>query len=209
MTTLSTPRQEKNGRMVAVLAILVIALVAFEIFNFDTTRFALSSLLGDVEFMGMTWASILAVAFCGIDFAGLIRIFSSAEAASKESAYLMTAWLLGATMNAVMTWWAVSLTLLENSIGNEVLSREALLTYVPVFVATLVWLTRILFIGSMSAAGQALMRPQLRQQQRQQPRQRRQRVPVNATQTQPRQPLVMQERPASVPAAQPVQTPTP
>ena len=68
----------------------------------------------------------------------------------------MGAWLLGATMNAVMTWWAVSLTLLNHDFGNEVLSREKLLLYVPIFVAILVWLTRILFIGAFSVAGEHL-----------------------------------------------------
>ncbi len=148
------PRAHK-GLFVGI--ILFVALIAFEIFNFDTTKFALQNLLGDVTFLGFHWAAILAVAFCAIDFAGLNRLFSSADGKeSKEAWYLMGAWLLGATMNAVMTWWAVSVTLLNNNFGNEVLSREQLLRYVPIFVAILVWLTRILFIGSLSIAGEHL-----------------------------------------------------
>ena len=57
-------------------------------------------------------------------------------------------------MNAVMTWWAVSLTLLNHQLGNEILDREQLLRFVPIFVAVLVWLTRILFIGSLTVAGE-------------------------------------------------------
>jgi hypothetical protein len=53
-----------------------------------------------------------------------------------------------------MTWWAVSLTLLNHEFGNEVLSRAQLLQVVPIFVAVLVWLTRILFIGALSVAGE-------------------------------------------------------
>ncbi len=56
-----------------------------------------------------------------------------------------------------MTWWAVSLTLLGHEFGNEVLSREMLLRYVPIFVAMLVWLTRILFIGAFSMAGEEVL----------------------------------------------------
>lgn len=139
--------------------ILVLALFAFEMFNFDTTRYALSDLLGDVHFMGMSWAAILAIAFCAIDFAGLARLFTPERGRDepKEVWYLMGAWLLGATMNAIMTWWAVSLTLLNNNLGNEVLSREELLKIVPIFVAVLVWLTRILFIGAVTVAGERLM----------------------------------------------------
>jgi len=146
------------NRGLVVGVILLIALIAFEIFNFDTTQFALQSLLGNVTFLGLQWATILAVAFCSIDFAGLNRLFTP-EGSSREQRevwFLMGAWLLGATMNAVMTWWAVSVTLLNNNFGNEVLSRQQLLRYVPIFVAVLVWLTRILFIGSFSIAGDTI-----------------------------------------------------
>ena len=134
--------------------ILLFALLAFEMFNFDTTRFALESLLGEVRFAGLAWATILAIAFCAIDFAGLGRLFTPERGKDepKEIWYLTGAWLLGATMNAVMTWWAVSTVLLSHELGNEVLSREQLLHIVPVFVAVLVWLTRILFIGAVTMA---------------------------------------------------------
>ncbi|MEW5987677.1 MAG: hypothetical protein AB1791_13675 [Chloroflexota bacterium] len=138
-------------------AILVVALFGFEIFNFDTTRYALRNLLGEVSFGGVGWATILAMAFCAIDFAGLARFFAPERGqTSQERWYLMGAWLLGATMNALMTWWAVSLALLEHNFGNEILSRQQLLQFAPVFVAVLVWLTRILFIGAFTVAGDHL-----------------------------------------------------
>ena len=141
--------------------IMATALIAFEAFNFDTTRYALQDFLGHVSFMGVTWASILAIAFCAIDFAGLARLFTPEQGEAEQKAiwYLMGAWLLGATLNAAMTWWAVSLTLLNHSFGNEVLSRAQLLQIVPIFVAALVWLTRILFIGAFSVAGEHLFEP--------------------------------------------------
>ncbi len=143
-------------RRAMVGVILMISLAAFEMFNFDTTQYALRNLLGEVEFLGLKWASILAIAFCSIDFAGLIRLFTPERGADepKEVWYLMGAWLMGATMNAIMTWWAVSLTLINHEFGNEVLSREQLLNTVPIFVAVLVWLTRILFIGAFTVAGE-------------------------------------------------------
>lgn len=142
-------------RQAAIGLLLIVALLAFEVFNFDTTRFALANLLGDVSFAGLRWASILALAFCAIDFAGLAHLFAPTRDTEPggETWYLMGAWLLGATMNALMTWWAVNLTLLNHELGNEVLSREQLLNVVPTFVAVLVWLTRILFIGAFSIAG--------------------------------------------------------
>jgi hypothetical protein len=38
-------------------------LVAFEIFNYGTTEFAFKDLLGDLSFVGVHWATILALAF--------------------------------------------------------------------------------------------------------------------------------------------------
>src|SRR3990170_797294 len=138
--------------------ILIVALGAFELFNFSTTDFALTDLLGDLKFAGLRWATILAIAFCGIDFAGLARLFTPERdgARSLEIWYLLGAWFLGATMNAMMTWWAVSLAMVNHQFGNEILSREQLLAYVPVFVAALVWVTRILIIGTFSVAGERL-----------------------------------------------------
>ena len=74
-----------------------------------------------------------------------------------EAWYLLGAWLLAATMNAMLTWWAVSLALLNHdSLGNEIISREALINSVPVFVAILVWLIRVLMIGIFTLAGSRL-----------------------------------------------------
>src|SRR5688572_19323569 len=56
--------------------IIVAALFAFEIFNYSTTDYALADLLGDLSFFGVRWATILAIAFCGIDFAGIARLFT-------------------------------------------------------------------------------------------------------------------------------------
>lgn len=149
-TTLARiPRAARQG---VVTALLIVAMLAFELFNFDTTRFALHNLLGDVSFSGVRWAAILALAFCAIDFAGLAHLCApeSEREAGPGTWYLMGAWLLGAMMNALMTWWAITLTLLNHSLGNEVLSRAQILEIVPLFVAGLVWLTRILFIGAFA-----------------------------------------------------------
>jgi hypothetical protein len=144
--------------------IIVTALFAFEVFNYSTTDFALSDLLGDLKFMGIRWATILAIAFCGIDFAGIARLFTpsvgpgrNTAPAQNETWYLFGAWLLAATMNAMLTWWGVSLAVLgHQTLGNAVISRENLLRIVPIFVSVLVWLIRVLIIGTFSVAGDRL-----------------------------------------------------
>jgi len=150
--------QEAVGRKVIIAAILAVALIAFEIFNFDTTQFALANLMGEIRFAGIMWATILAIAFCAIDFAGLVRIITPERGIEEPRTtwFLMGAWFLGTIANSTLTWWAVSVSLLSHDFGNEVLSRATLLRYVPIFVAMLVWLTRILFIGALSATGEDL-----------------------------------------------------
>jgi hypothetical protein len=142
--------------------IILAALVAFEIFNFSTTEFALNDLLGNLSFAGVSWSTILAIAFCGIDFAGIARLFTSEDRSSYhgEVWYLFGAWLLAATMNALLTWWGVSIAVYEHtSLGSAVLARETLLQVVPVFVAVMVWLIRILIIGSFSVTSESLLNP--------------------------------------------------
>ncbi len=140
--------------------LMVGALLAFEIFNYSTTEFALTDLLGGLQFAGVRWSTLLALAFCGMDFAGIAKLFApGASPESKiETYYLLGAWLLAATMNALLTWWAVSLALLSHAgLGNEILGRESLLASVPVFVAILVWLIRVLMIGTFAMAGSRLI----------------------------------------------------
>ncbi|HEX9030130.1 MAG TPA: hypothetical protein VF823_13205 [Anaerolineales bacterium] len=139
--------------------IIITALLAFEIFNYSTTDYALTDLLGELSFLGVHWSTILAIAFCGIDFAGIARLFTPEEGNDQpgEVWYLFGAWLLAATMNAMLTWWGVSLAVLNHqTLGNAVIERTTLLRVVPIFVAVLVWLIRVLIIGTFSVAGDRL-----------------------------------------------------
>ena len=134
------------------------ALIAFEAFNYSTTEFAMRDLLGDLRFGGLSWATILALAFCSIDFAGIAHMFSNGTNLRAKQGlevwYLFAAWMLAATMNAILTWWGVSVAVLNHSsLGNALLGREALLQVVPAFVAVLVWLIRVLVIGTLITAG--------------------------------------------------------
>jgi len=135
------------------------ALLAFEIFNFSTTDFAITDLLGDLRFAGLRWATILSLAFCGIDFAGVARIFTPEQEVDEPNGvwYLFGAWLLAATMNAMLTWWGVSIAILShNTLGNEIIQREALTQGIPIFVAVIVWLIRIMIIGTFCVAGEKI-----------------------------------------------------
>jgi hypothetical protein len=140
--------------------IILAALLAFEIFNFSTTQFALRDVLGDLAFAGFRWASILAIAFCGIDFAGIARIFTPQQGRDEpaEVWYLFGAWLLAAGFNAMLTWWGVSVAIVNHSsaASGAVVSGYTLTRIVPIFVAVMVLLIRVLIIGTFSVAGDNL-----------------------------------------------------
>ena len=57
LSTLSHSLRIRRGLLFGVL--IVVALLAFELFNYSTTEFALSDLLGDLNFLSIRWATIL------------------------------------------------------------------------------------------------------------------------------------------------------
>jgi len=155
----STLNRINMQRMLIFGLIIVLALISFEVFNYSTTVFALTDLLGDLRFAGIHWATILAFAFCGIDFAGIARLFTPSQKSEsgQEAWFLLGAWILAATMNAALTWWGVSLALLNHeTLGNTVIDHDTLLQFVPLFVAVMVMVIRVLIIGTFSTAGNHL-----------------------------------------------------
>ncbi len=192
--------------------ILLTALLAFELFNYSTTEYALTDLLGDLEFLGIHWATILAIAFCGIDFAGIARLFTPQKdpGIHNEAWYLFGAWLLAATMNAMLTWWGVSLAVLSHqTLGNAVIERDVLLRVVPIFVAVMIWLIRVLIIGSFSVAGDHIMgqanAAQFRQAAR--PRMNSAASPVRSFRSQPQPQQTLSAQPKNGNSAPPATSP--
>jgi hypothetical protein len=149
--------QVRSGTVYAV--IIILAMFAFEIFNYSTTAFSLRDLLGDLTFAGVSWATFLALAFCGIDFAGIARLITPENRKSdlKESWYLFGAWLIAATANAALTWWGVAVAINSHALqSSAVISTTTLTHVIPVFVAILVWVLRILIIASLTSAFERL-----------------------------------------------------
>lgn len=139
--------------------IILSALLAFEVFNYSSTSFALHDILGDLSFGPFQWATILAFAFCGIDFAGIARIFTPEKGRDEpaEVWYLFAAWFLAAAFNATLTWWGVSVAILKhNAEGGVLLGQVTMTKMVPVFVAAMVLLIRVLLINTFSIAGERL-----------------------------------------------------
>jgi hypothetical protein len=139
--------------------IILTALLAFEVFNYSSTAFALQDILGDLAFGPVKWATILAIAFCGIDFAGIARIFTPEKGRDEpaEVWYLFGAWLLAAGFNATLTWWGVSVAILKhNAEGGVLLGQQTMTNIVPIFVSGMVLLIRVLLINTFSIAGERI-----------------------------------------------------
>jgi len=144
-----------QNRLVLMYSIMAVALIGFEMFNFSTTQYALNDVLGQLSFAGLKWATILSIAFCGIDFAGIARLFTPNDDGdpTREVWYLFGAWLLAATMNAILTWWGVSMAVQGRDLqSSAIIDKNLMMQIVPVFVAVMVWVTRVLLIGSFSFA---------------------------------------------------------
>ena len=139
--------------------IILCALLAFEVFNYSSTLFALQDILGNLAFGPVQWAIILAFAFCAMDFAGIARIFTP-ETGRDEPAevwYLFGAWFLAAAFNASLTWWGVSIAILQhNALGGVLVGQHAMTKIIPIFVAAMVLLIRVLLINTFSIAGERM-----------------------------------------------------
>jgi hypothetical protein len=188
---------QQVGGATAVFSILIMgALLFFELFNYSTTHFALQDLLGNQKFFGIQWATTLSIAFCAIDFAGISQMFTPEEGAEepKEIWYLFGAWLLAATMNAALTWWGVSMAIANHTIqSTAIVEAGTILKVVPIFVAILVWVIRVLVIGSISSMGSRLLWGQAASQ----PRRSTRPSPVATASARPSRPAITTARSAS------------
>lgn len=139
--------------------IILCALGAFEVFNFSSTFFALRDILGELMFAGIRWATMLAFAFCAIDFAGIARIFTPEQGRDEpaEVWYLFGAWFLAAAFNATLTWWGVSVAIMNHTgAGGALLGQPTMIKIVPIFVAAMVLTIRVLLINTFSIAGERI-----------------------------------------------------
>jgi hypothetical protein len=143
-------------RITTTATLLLVGWVLFEIFNFATTEFALSDIMGELSFLGMRWATLLALAFCVIDLAGIARVFTPEQGRDEpvEVWLLFGAWLVASALNATLTWWAMAVAINNHTAqGMDIVGQKTMMNTVPVAIAILVWLTRIMIIGTFAFIG--------------------------------------------------------
>lgn len=146
-----------HGKSINVFTLMMIAaLIAFESFNFSTTEYALGDMLGNMGFGSLRWATLLSLAFCGMDFAGIARLMTYPKNGEKNDQggwFLLGAWVLAATMNAGLTWWGVSVAIYNQPADSVlILDPMTFVTAIPVLVSLGVWVIRILIMGTLISA---------------------------------------------------------
>jgi hypothetical protein len=139
--------------------ILLLGLMAFEIWNFVSSQGGLLDILGERTFAGMRWASLLAFAFCSIDFAGIARIFTPEQGRDEpaEIWYLFGAWFLAAMFDSILTYWTVKVAILTNPVGSVMIANDPkTINIVSVGIAVIDFSIRMLLINTFATAGERL-----------------------------------------------------
>lgn len=132
---------------------MLTSLAAFEIFNYATTAFAIKSLLGGFAVIGFNLAAWLAVAVCCLDVTGIILLFMPLPGSSrtKSNRRLFTTWLSVTGLNAWLSWLGISQAIAIRQTQTGLGVDVAILTHtLPAFIVCLVWLVRIVLIGSFT-----------------------------------------------------------
>jgi hypothetical protein len=138
----------RTGATVITAVILTVALASFEVFNLATNREALQILTGSAS-----WAIMLTIAgLVLLDFGGLARLFAAPAGRQAEALFLAGAWLISALVNAWLTRFAMLSAMVAGQVGNDYISREWLLSVVPMAGAVAVLLVRTLLIAGLTVS---------------------------------------------------------
>ena len=78
----------------------------------------------------------------------------------RSTWFMFGAWILAATMNAILTWWGVVLAIGSHPVVSAGMVNERfVLRTIPVFIALMVWVIRIMIVGSLSKKADRLTEP--------------------------------------------------
>ena len=135
------------------MLVLIASLGAFEYFSFSTTSFALRDMMGIQGSGPLSWSMVLSLAFCAVDITGitcLLRNDLQSESHSRRGWYILGAWVVAAAMNTGLTWWGVSVAVFNTPVENALfIDPMIFVKAVPVIVAVMVWVIRVLIIGAL------------------------------------------------------------
>jgi len=168
--------------------ITVLGLLAFELFNYATTQEALSTILGALSFFGFPVYYLIAIAFAAIDLGGLSSTFTE-EDWSNETWWVWVStvgWEIASVVNAALTYMSVTIAMAVapvSQLATVMPKVQEIYTYIPAALAFVVWLVRIMLIGSIVASTNGGQKPK-----KQRPIQQVAAAPTRAQAQRPMQP---------------------
>lgn len=141
-----------SKRMAGTSGIIFLCLLCFEIFSYSSSYEAIDRLTGMT-----TWATMLAFAFCAVDFAGLAKLVMPEMRNLPEMPlfFLSGAWVLSAIGDTSLTWFVVSTqtsTLTRHILVTAgVLSPKFFTTWLPLLVAVFTWGVQVFLVTRIGA----------------------------------------------------------
>lgn len=134
--------------------ILIMGVLAFEVFNITTTASALESMVP----VGM--GVVLAIAFCATDIAGLVRVITPVKTMKDEPAIvraLFAIWFMVAIINAFLTWFSLQIYFDVTEIRVPIVMRELrdMIPFVLAFVVFMIHFTVVYSLGVFLERGAA------------------------------------------------------
>ena len=164
LDSMQSPAKSTRGGVCTL--ILLAALAAFETLNYSTTVYALQNMLGDYTNLGVHWSTLLAIAFCCVDIAGITQLFIPIRVAVKsiKIRYLFGTWLLAACMDTLLTWCGIATAItVKQAHTGWIVDSDILIKTIPAFIAFMIWLIRVLIVGAFSNSNNpALIQEQIR-----------------------------------------------
>ena len=144
--------------------LLLISLFVFEFVNYTTNVGAVESILGSrsvgLLFYGqVSFAVLVGLAFCLVDFSGIARIFTPQRGKDEPNAVrvLFIVWLLSAVLNAGLTWWVATIWVASSYGGqNPLVNYNTVLVWAPRIIATLFFLVHFGLVYTVALVGDDL-----------------------------------------------------
>lgn len=137
--------------------LIIGGMLFFEGSNYISTNVALVDILGGMALFGIRWSTMLSLAFCFVDFAGIARIFTPEQGREEPTWvwYLFAAWFMAAAFDALLTWWSVNVAI-YNSQSRYIATVPALRTIFPIGVALGELAIRISLINVVASTGERI-----------------------------------------------------
>lgn len=147
--------------------LLLVALAVFEFINYTTTVAAVNSIIGVREVSlillnTVQFATLIGLATCLLDFAGIARIFTPERGNDEPRAVyvLFFVWLCAAVINAGLTWWVASIWVATGYAGgNPAVSYESVVKWAPIILASLFFLIHFGLVYTIATLGDDLFAP--------------------------------------------------